>query len=199
MLKAVDAIAEVNPHADAQRHRFTGNPSDGATTTPSGGGGGYEPDIIVLLTDGAATQGVDPMVAAQQAADRRIRVYTIGFGTTNPAALSCSREQLGSDVLPGRFGGAGGFGGPGPGGAQGGRGRNALQADEQTLQKIADITGGSYHQAGDAGQLKKVFQDLPNDVTVQKEEQEVSVVFVAIGGLAAMVGVALSLLWNRYP
>ena len=43
--------------------------------------GAYAPDIIVLLTDGASNAGPTPVDAAQQAADRGLRVYTIGFGT----------------------------------------------------------------------------------------------------------------------
>ena len=67
---------------------------------------GYVPDIVVLLTDGANTRGISPVDAAKQAADRRVRVYTIGFGTDNPTAMVCSAAQLG----------AGGFdGGPGGG------------------------------------------------------------------------------------
>ena len=57
------------------------------------------PDIVVLLTDGANTRGVDPVAAAQQAADRRVRIYTIGFGTTTPTSMVCTREQLGADVF----------------------------------------------------------------------------------------------------
>lgn len=195
LLKAVDAIAEVNPRVT--RTGVDPGQAPGDASTPSGGD--YEPDIVVLLTDGAATQGVDPIVAAEQAADRRIRVYTIGFGTANPAALVCSREQLGSDVLPGQFGGAGGFGGTGPGGGRGAAPRRALVIDEKTLATIAELTGGTYHSAEDADALKKVFKDLPNDVAVQKERREVSVAFAAMGGLAALLAVALSLVWNRYP
>lgn len=195
LLKSVDAIAEVNPRVTRSGVDL-GEASGGVATSAVGD---YEPDIIVLLTDGAATQGVDPIAAAEQAADRRVRVYTVGFGTPNPTALACSREQLGSDALPGQFGGPGGFGGTGSGGGRAGSLRRALVIDEETLASIAELTGGTYHRAEDADELKRVFKDLPNDVAVQKEEREVSVAFVAMGALAAMLGVALSLVWNRYP
>ena len=48
-----------------------------------------------MLTDGANTQGVDPATAAQQAAARHLRVYTIGFGTTTPAPMVCDSSQIG--------------------------------------------------------------------------------------------------------
>ena len=65
-----------------------------------------------MLTDGANTQGVDPATAAQQAADRRMRVYTIGFGTTTPSPMVCDSSQIASGG-----GGGFGFGGGGGGGA----------------------------------------------------------------------------------
>ena len=69
----------------------------------------------MVLTDGANTQGVDPVTAAEQAAARHLRVYTIGFGTTQPAPLVCTADQISGG---GRFGGerpaaAGGGGGGG--------------------------------------------------------------------------------------
>ena len=57
---------------------------------------------IVVLTDGANTQGVDPQTAAQQAADRRLRVYTIGFGTTTPAPMVCDSSQFGDGSMAAR-------------------------------------------------------------------------------------------------
>ena len=189
LLKSVDAIAEFNLNVTRSGVDLSAAP--GANGTPDEVD--YEPDIIVLLTDGAATQGVDPLVAAQQTADRRIRVYTIGFGTTDPAPLVCSREQLGSDAIPGGLG-PGGPGGP----SRGGR-LQALRFDEDTLENVAEITGGSYYQAESADQLQDVFANLPDDVETQKKETEVSAAFVAMAALAAMLAVGLSLLWNRNP
>src|SRR5262245_25857558 len=100
LLTSIDALSEVNSHIQPST-------LDASATTPSQlPRGSYEPDIIVLLTDGANTRGVDPLVAAQQAADRRVRVYTIGFGTTQPMPLVCTRDQLGGGAAFGdQFGG----------------------------------------------------------------------------------------------
>lgn len=188
LLRAVDAIAEINPNVTR-----TGVDLSDAAGRGSPPGGGYEPDIVILLTDGATTQGVAPLKAAQQAADRRLRVYAIGFGTTAAAPLSCSREQLGSNVFGNQFGG--------PGGARNGVDgppRPALRIDEKTLQSIADLTGGSYHHAEDAGQLVEVFRDLPAEITLQQEHVEISVAFAALGALLAAAAVGLSLAWNRH-
>jgi Ca-activated chloride channel family protein len=189
LLRSIDAIAEHNP--DVPRASFdTRRPAAVPTSPPPGGN--YEPDIIVLLTDGATTQGVDPIRAAAQAAERRIRVYSIGFGTTRPAPLSCSRDQLGSDVFGNQFGGGGTFR------AQDGQRRSAILLDEETLQTIADTTGGTYHRAADADQLVEVFRDLPSEVALQEQHTEISFGFVAVGALLATLAVALSIAWNRY-
>lgn len=195
LLRALDAIAEINP--DVTR---TGVDLSGAQRSSSPPAGGYEPDIVVLLTDGATTQGVSPLLASEQAAERRVRVYTIGFGTADPAPLVCSRDQIGSDSFFRRFAGggldpsAGGFGG----GFGGGPPRSVLVLDEGTLQAIAETTGGSYHRAADADQLSDVFRDLPAAITLQEERVEVSVAFAGLGALLAAAAVALSLAWNRF-
>jgi Ca-activated chloride channel family protein len=111
ILTSIDAIAEINPDVAA-----TGVELDG--TIPDGTAADYEPDTIVVLTDGSNTTGVDPVTAAEQAAARRLRVYTIGFGTTNPQQMVCTAEQVSGDSA---FTG-GGFGGGGFGGGGGGRG-----------------------------------------------------------------------------
>ena len=71
----------------------------------------------MLLTDGANNRGIEPLDAVPYAVERRVRVYTIGFGTTSPAERSCTRDQLGGDVFD-----SGGFGGGGFGGGGSGRG-----------------------------------------------------------------------------
>ncbi len=188
-LKSIDAIAEINPTVD---------PS-GVDLSEADGTGpeeeSYEPDIIVLLTDGANTAGTRPLDAAQQAADRGVRVYTIGFGTLEPGRTVCSRQQLGGDALDRSFGGSG-FGG---GGGGGGSFPRYLLLDEATLREMADLTGGSYFRAEDADQLLEVFLNLPTQITLQKERVEISVLFSTLGAIFAAVAVALSLMQNRFP
>ena len=138
-------------------------------------------------------------MAAQQAADRGVRVYTIGFGTTQPAPMVCSREQVGTSLFGSRFGGGGQGGSFGFGGGRGGGGRGGafLLLDEHTLQSIADITGATYHRAADAKQLDAVFHGLPAQITLQREHVEFGFAFSALGAALATAAVGLSLLWNR--
>jgi Ca-activated chloride channel homolog len=202
-LQALDAIASVDPNVapvDADvaaqanqggRDRNGNEPPPDTTPAPVPAQG-YVPDIVVLLTDGANTRGIAPVDAAKQAAARRVRVYTIGFGTDQPTALVCTAAQLGA----GAFDGGPGSGGPGNGGFGGGR-RNFLDRDEATLKAVAAATGGKYFQAEDADQLHDVFAKLPSDIQNQHEEHEISVWFVFAGALLVVGAFGLSLWWNR--
>ncbi|XVV13904.1 VWA domain-containing protein [Actinoplanes sp. CA-131856] len=179
ILTSIDAIAETNPNVA----------KTGADLPPLENTGDYEPDTIVVLTDGSNTTGVDPVTAAEQAAARKVRVYTIGFGTTTPAPMVCTADQIGGDSP---FGG-GRFGGGGRG-----AGRNQ-EIDEDALTKVADVTGAKYFRAEDADQLVDVLTDLPREFNLRKQEVEVSVWFVMAGALLVFAGVGLSLWWNRAP
>ena len=101
ILRSLDAIAEVDDRVAPSELESSGIPATLASAPVE-----YSPHIIVLLTDGASNAGPLPVSAAQQAVERGVRVYTIGFGTTNNTSpMNCG------DGDP--FGGAVGFGGGG--------------------------------------------------------------------------------------
>jgi Ca-activated chloride channel family protein len=195
MLKGIDAIAEANPNVPPVGDAPEDGPPPAVGAAP--GATGYVPDIIVLLTDGASNRGIEPLDAVPYAVERGVRVYTIGFGTENPAGRSCTRAQLGGRVFEGRFGqfggGRGGFGGGGGGFGFGGR------ADLPTLQAVAKQTGGTFHNAEDADQLREVFADLPKDVATQKEPTEITSLLAALGAALAAAAIAASMRWSPYP
>jgi Ca-activated chloride channel family protein len=153
-------------------------------------------DIVVVLTDGANTQGVNPLRAAEQAADRKVRVYTIGFGTTEETSMVCNPTQAGVDFIAdpfgnedvtavgaaGDFGQSGGFGGL----------RQFLVIDEPTLQSVAETTGGEYFRAEDADQLVDVFANLPSQIELQSDETEITWLFAVAGALLALVAFTAS-------
>ena len=87
MLKSVDAIAEIDPEVAPSDPGTGTDPAAAPRARPPGT---YAPEIVVLLTDGANTTGVEPIDAAKTAAQRGVRVYPIGFGTRNPATMVCS-------------------------------------------------------------------------------------------------------------
>jgi Ca-activated chloride channel family protein len=183
ILTSIDAIAEHNPNVAASGVDLG--------DVPPGTPAAYQPDTIVVLTDGSNTTGVDPVTAAGQAAARRVRIFTIGFGTTNPSQMVCTADQIsGGDPGFGSFPrGGGGFGGS----------RRYQEIDEDALTKVADATGGRYFRAQDADQLSDVLGDLPRDIGLHKENVEITVWFVLAGMLLAFTGVGLALWWNRGP
>jgi Ca-activated chloride channel homolog len=183
ILTSVDAIAEINPDVPP-----TGVEVASTGDVPSQ----YEPDTIVVLTDGRNTQGVDPVTAAGEAAARHLRVYTIGFGTTEPAPAVCTRDQISGDAA---FRGDG----QGPPGGLGRGGGLYRQIDEATLGEVAELTGGEYFQAEDAEALSDVLLDLPDSIVVQREDVEITVWFALAGAVLVLVAVGLSQWWNRAP
>ena len=183
ILKSIDAIAELDKSIAPSQN----GPSSGATPTPVPEGT-YAPAIIILLTDGASNSGPAPQNAAQQARDRGVRVYTIGFGTANENAAmpNCDQHfQSGSQNDPPQF-----FGG-------GWNFRRGI--DEETLRQVADMTGADYYSAQSASDLEKVFQGLPINFTTRQEMTEVSVLFTGLGAILALLAITLSLAWHTLP
>jgi len=190
ILEALDAIAEFDqsiaptvrdPRTDIQ-----------PTPMPSGV---YVSSIVVLLTDGASNAGPEPLEAAQQAVERGVRVYTIGFGTAQGGRMNCGQQFLGgSQMGSGPFGG-GQFGGGGD--PQNGGFRRGI--DEETLKAVSAMTGGEYYSAESAEELHAVFDSLPTSLITRPEITEISFIFAALGALLAALAVGLSLRWNPLP
>ena len=153
-----------------------------------------QPDVIVLLTDGASNRGVSPLVAARAARDRGVRVYTIGFGTTQPTILRCAPDQLGGDPIDQQIG-RGGFGTFSRGFGL----SNFLMLDERTLSRVAEITDGEYYAAESADELLEVFSEIPVQLEEKQERTEVSAIFTALGALLALVAIGLGLRWSPLP
>ena len=184
-ITALDAIAEVNPEVE----RATIDLSDVVDRDAIAASGEFVPDIIVLLTDGANSQGVEPLVAAQQAFDRQVRVFTIGFGGDEIADMVCSPDQIG----PGSFAPGFGFndGRPDLGDTTLDDLRPFLVIDEPTLIEVAETTGGQYFRAEDSADLLEVFDRLPSQIVLQEEEVEITVGFL-IGGALLLMGAYIS-------
>ena len=90
--------------------------------------------VLVLLTDGANTSGeVQPLQAAGFAARDGLTVYTVGVGADEMMV----QDFFGSRVV-----------------------NPSADLDEDTLQAIADQTGGRYFRARDAESLEKIYEIL---------------------------------------
>ena len=127
--------------------------------------GSYGNAAIILLSDGQRTTGPDPIEIAKMAADRGVRVYTVGFGTA-------AGEIIGFEGWSFR-----------------------VRLDEETLKTVALMTRGEYFYAGTANDLKKVYGTLHSRLSLEKKETEVTALFAAAGALLALAAGLLSLLW----
>ena len=130
--------------------------------------GSYSSAAIIMLTDGQRTTGVDPLEAAKMAAERGIRVYTVGIGTVDGETIGFEGWSM------------------------------RVRLDEETLKAIATKTSADYFYAGTANDLKKVYETLSSRLTVEKRETEVSALFAMAAAVLALLSAGLSVLWfNR--
>lgn len=127
--------------------------------------GSYQSAVVILLTDGATTVGPDPIAAGRLASEYGVRVFTVGFGSTE------------GDVVD-----------------FGGRSMRA-QLDAKTLQAIADVTHAQYFEAQSADALNKVYSTLATKLVSEKKLTEIAFLFAGIGAVLALIGAGLSVLW----
>lgn len=127
--------------------------------------GSYTAGAIVLLSDGRRTTGPDPLKAAKMAAERGVRVHTIGFGTTQGGPVDVEGMSI------------------------------YMRFDEEALRAIAGITEGQYSHASSATALHKVYKDLTAKLVLERKETELTAIFGAGAALFALVAGFLSLLW----
>jgi len=130
--------------------------------------GSYASAAIIILTDGQTTTGPDPVEAARLAAERGVRVYTVGIGTQ-------AGELIGAEGWSMR-----------------------VRLDEDTLKSIADLTHAEYFYAGTAPDLQKIYRNLNAKLFFEKKETEITALFSAAAAIVAAFAALLSLLWfNR--
>ena len=130
--------------------------------------GSYTSAAIIMLTDGQRTTGVDPLDAAKMAADRGVKVYTVGVGTVDGETIGFEGWSM------------------------------RVRLDEETLKDVAQRTAAEYYYAGTAQDLKKVYENLSSRLTLEKKETEISALFALAGALLALLAAGLSMLWfNR--
>ena len=123
-----------------------------------------------MLSDGENNQTPDPLDAAQEAANRGVRIYTVGIGSAEGALLKIDGFSVRSRL------------------------------DEQTLRQISEITGGTYQDAESEEELGAVYDNLSPELVVKPQEMEVTSLFAGAGIFFLVIGSMLSLLWlGRLP
>jgi Ca-activated chloride channel family protein len=121
--------------------------------------------VIVLLTDGQTTTGPDPIESAKMAAERGVRVYTVGVGTPKGEIIGAEGWSM------------------------------RVRLDEDALKNISNLTRGEYFYAGDAKDLKQVYEGLSTRFSFERKSIEVTAVFAAAAAVLTILAAALSVLW----
>lgn len=148
------------PQADA-------SPTPAPPVVPKGT---FVPAIVVLLTDGENNLGPDPAEVAQKAADRGVRVYTVGIGSREGSVLHIQGRSI------------------------------RTRLDEDLLKQVAETANGAYFNATNEGDLQKIYENLGTRLVLKTEKTEVTAGLTGIAAALSILGGALSLLWfNRLP
>jgi Ca-activated chloride channel family protein len=130
--------------------------------------GSYNAAVIILLTDGQRTTGPDTVAAARLAADRGVRIYTVGVGTPDGKIVGFEGWSM------------------------------HVRLDEETLKTVADLTRGEYFYAGNAVDLRKIYETLRTKMVMETKKTEITALFSAASALLAALAGLLSMLWfNR--
>ncbi|MFN8470972.1 MAG: VWA domain-containing protein [Anaerolineae bacterium] len=169
---ALNTIATAN--AEPQTHFYTNrSQSEPPTPTPTPTPvpeGTHAPAAIVLLSDGENNVNPNPLEAAKTAADRGVRIYTIGVGSPAGAMLHVEGFNIRSRL------------------------------DEKTLQQISQLTDGAYYNAQNEQDLREIYQNLDSQLIVKAEKTEVTSVFAGAGLLMLLLGGVFALVWlGRLP
>src|SRR5438105_10892846 len=127
--------------------------------------GSYASAVIILLTDGQRTTGPDSVMAARLAAERGVRIFTVGVGTPEGKIVGFDGWSM------------------------------HVRLDEETLRAISDLTRGEYFYAGNAVDLKKIYQTMNSRLVMETKKTEVGAFFSAAAGLLVLLAAALSLSW----
>jgi len=130
------------------------------------GNAGPVPARIVMMTDGKRTVGRTEQDAAQQAADAKVPVSVIAFGTDHG-----SIDYNGSQI--------------------------PVPLDTASMQEIAQISGGDFHTAATADELKSVYAQLGEQIGYEFKQQDVSRPWLIAGTIAAVIGSAAALVMSR--
>jgi len=113
-------------------------------------GSSAEQRVIVLLTDGVNNAGeISPEAAAEVAGDSGVRIYAIGVGSGQEARIEVRDPETGQLY----------------------RGTVRGSYDQETLERIADLSGGSYFTAGSAGTLESVFDAIGTAESTERRVQ----------------------------
>jgi Ca-activated chloride channel family protein len=171
ILTSLDSILEElgEKSGEAQKDPLSLSPQV-TTPPPSVSPGTYAPAIIVLLSDGQSNVGPPPLDIIGQAANRGVRVYTVGVGSPDGTILNIMGRSI------------------------------RVRLDEETLKSIAEKSDAEYFRADNESDLLGIYEKLSMRIVFQPEQTELTALFAAMASLLLITGGILSLRWfNRLP
>lgn len=167
IIASLTAIANNTGQETNYYSNLTPTPAPSPTPVPKGT---YTSGAIVLLTDGENNENPDPFAAAQAAADRGVRIYTVGIGSAAGTNLHINGFTV------------------------------HTQLDEATLQQISQITSGTYYNAETEQDLHEIYDHLNPQLVIKPEKTEVTPLFAGVSIFVLLIGGIISLLWfGRMP
>jgi Ca-activated chloride channel homolog len=169
-LKTIFPDVEFDLRASNPRGETKAAPLDSAKSKSAekAAPGSYGSAAIILLSDGQTTTGPNPIEAAKIAAERGVRVFTVGIGTAQG-------EILGSEGWSMR-----------------------VKLDEDTLKKIADVTRAEYFFASSGPDLKQIYESLNTRLSMETKQTEITALLAAAAAALSLLSAFLSVLWfNR--
>jgi Ca-activated chloride channel homolog len=126
--------------------------------------------VVVLFSDGENTAPPEPREAAQAAAERGVRIYTVGIGSVAGTTLEVEGFTIHTSL------------------------------DERALQQIAALTEGAYFSAERQGELDAIYEEIDLRLVVEPEQIEVTSLLAGLSVLLLLIGGACSLVWfSRAP
>jgi Ca-activated chloride channel family protein len=162
----VIAAADADPAAGYYTNRSPG-PTVAPTPVPAGS---HADAVVILLSDGENTTSPDPVAAAKFAADRGIRIFTVGIGSVAGTTIDVEGFKIHS------------------------------QLDEDLLRQIAATTDGTYYAARDPDQLRTVYDAIQTRLVIRPEQTEITSFVAGAGLLILLIGGLASLRWlGRLP
>jgi Ca-activated chloride channel family protein len=126
--------------------------------------GRFESAVMLLLTDGENTQDPDPLLAAQVAAERGVRIYTVGIGTAEGTTIEVEGMRIHSAL------------------------------DEPMLERISALSGGAYVTADRPDDVRRIYDAIDTNLVVRPESMELTSILALAGLACLLAGGVISLI-----
>src|SRR6201995_6105577 len=132
----------------------------------------HVPSAILLLSDGAANAGPDPVGVSEEAKKDRIPIYTVALGTAGGVLPNPDPFAQPQQVPP----------------------------DPQLMEEIARVSGGRAFNARSSDELSSIYKKLGSQLSTVARKHEITAWFAAAGViLLGGAGVAWVPLSGRLP